>query len=86
VERRDGVGPRRCLDRDVGPGSLRPDLAVADFAVAVDEEGRGNGFHPTKRRHHVVIAALRALGEDDAAAKAIKQYEIDGEADAPWRR
>ena len=37
-------------------------------------------------RHHVVLAALRALGEDSAAAKAIEDYEIDGEVAAPWRR
>ena len=37
-------------------------------------------------RHHVVLAALQALGDDDAAAKAIERYDIDSEAVAPWRR
>ncbi len=37
-------------------------------------------------RHHVVLAALRALGEEDAAAQAIKNYDIDPEVEAPWRR
>ncbi len=37
-------------------------------------------------RHQVVVAALRALGRDDDAAKAITQYEIDAEVPAPWQR
>jgi pyruvate dehydrogenase E1 component len=37
-------------------------------------------------RHHVVLAALRALGEDEAAAKAIETYDIDSGAEAPWLR
>ncbi|MEA2123508.1 MAG: pyruvate dehydrogenase component, partial [Solirubrobacteraceae bacterium] len=37
-------------------------------------------------RHHVVVAALRGLGDDKAAAKAIKKYGIDPELEAPWRR
>jgi pyruvate dehydrogenase E1 component len=37
-------------------------------------------------RFHVVVAALGALGRDKDAAKAIKQYEIDADAEAPWLR
>ena len=37
-------------------------------------------------RHHVVVAALRSLGRDEDAVKAIAQYEIDSEAGAPWQR
>jgi len=37
-------------------------------------------------RHHVVVAALRSLGRDEDAAKAIAQYEIDVDAGAPWQR
>ncbi len=37
-------------------------------------------------RHHVVLAALRALGEDAAAEKAIARYKIDTEGAPPWQR
>jgi pyruvate dehydrogenase E1 component len=37
-------------------------------------------------RHHVVLAALRALGDDAGAAKAIDAFGIDPDAEAPWRR
>jgi pyruvate dehydrogenase E1 component len=37
-------------------------------------------------RHHVVVAALRALGRDEDALAAIERYGIDAEAEAPWRR
>jgi pyruvate dehydrogenase E1 component len=37
-------------------------------------------------RHHVVVAALRALGDDDAAKRAIETYGIDTETEAPWQR
>jgi pyruvate dehydrogenase E1 component len=36
-------------------------------------------------RHHVVVAALHALGRDADAQKAIEQYGIDPESEAPWR-
>jgi pyruvate dehydrogenase E1 component len=36
-------------------------------------------------RHHVVVAALRSLGRDEDAKKAIEQYGIDPESEAPWR-
>ena len=42
-------------------------------------------------RHHVAVAALRALADEEAVkpdvvAKAIKKYDIDADAEAPWRR
>jgi pyruvate dehydrogenase E1 component len=37
-------------------------------------------------RHHVVLAALRALGDDKAAKAAIKRYKIDTEGAPPWQR
>jgi len=37
-------------------------------------------------RFHVAVAALGALGRGKDAAKAIKQYDIDPEAVAPWQR
>ena len=36
-------------------------------------------------RHHVVVAALDALG-DERVARAIERYGIDADAEAPWRR
>jgi pyruvate dehydrogenase E1 component len=36
-------------------------------------------------RHHVAVAALHALGRDEDAKKAIEQYGIDPESEAPWR-
>jgi pyruvate dehydrogenase E1 component len=37
-------------------------------------------------RHHIALAALRSLGRDDDASRAIDLYDIDTEAVAPWRR
>ena len=37
-------------------------------------------------RHHVVVSALVALGENDKAAEAIAKYEIDADVEAPWLR
>ena len=37
-------------------------------------------------RHHVALAALRALGEDEKAAEAIAKYDIDTGVEAPWLR
>ena len=37
-------------------------------------------------RHHVVLAALRALGDEKAAQKAIKKYKLETEGEPPWRR
>jgi pyruvate dehydrogenase E1 component len=42
-------------------------------------------------RHHVAVAALHALAQDDeiepaVVRKAIERYDIDAEVDAPWRR
>ena len=36
-------------------------------------------------RHHVALAALRAIGDDEGAATLIDKYDIDTEAVAPWR-
>jgi pyruvate dehydrogenase E1 component len=42
-------------------------------------------------RHHVVVAALKALADEDAleasvVQDAIDRYELDAEVEAPWRR
>jgi len=37
-------------------------------------------------RHFVVLAALRAIGDDAGAKRAIELYDIDQETAAPWHR
>jgi pyruvate dehydrogenase E1 component len=60
-------------------------------ALGTDGYGRSD-YRATLRsffevdRYHVVLAALRSLGEDKLAAKAIKNYGIETEGEAPWRR
>jgi pyruvate dehydrogenase E1 component len=74
------------------PDGIRPYVGDRSFtALGTDGYGRSD-FRKTLRsffevdRYHVVLAALRALGEDKLAAKAIKNYGIETEGDAPWRR
>jgi pyruvate dehydrogenase E1 component len=74
------------------PDQIRPYVGDRSFtALGTDGFGRSD-FRKTLRsffevdRYHVVLAALRALGEDKLAAKAIKNYEIETEGEAPWRR
>jgi pyruvate dehydrogenase E1 component len=70
---------------------VRPYVGQRSFtALGTDGYGRSD-FRKTLRsffevdRYHVVLAALRALGEDKLAAKAIKNYGIETEGEAPWR-
>jgi pyruvate dehydrogenase E1 component len=74
------------------PDQIRPYVGDRSFtALGTDGFGRSD-FRKTLRsffevdRYHVVLAALRALGEDKLAAKAIKNYGIETEGEAPWRR
>jgi pyruvate dehydrogenase E1 component len=71
---------------------VRPYLEGTPYAVlGTDGYGRSDfrrklrSFFEVDRRH-VALAVLRTLGEDDAAKQAIEKYEIDVEAEAPWRR
>jgi pyruvate dehydrogenase E1 component len=71
---------------------IRPFVGDRPFtALGTDGFGRSDrravlrSFFEVDRRH-VVLAALRALGEDAAAAKAIERYEIDTEGAPPWQR
>jgi pyruvate dehydrogenase E1 component len=70
---------------------IRPYVRAPYTVLGTDGYGRSD-FRKTLRRFfevdraHVVVAALRALGRDDDAAAAIAKYEIDPEAEAPWRR
>jgi len=74
------------------PDQIRPWVTDRPFVtLGTDGYGRSDYRRVLRRffevdRHHVVIAALQALGDDDAAAKAIDRYDIDTEAEAPWRR
>jgi pyruvate dehydrogenase E1 component len=74
------------------PDQIRPYVGDRSFtALGTDGFGRSD-YRKTLRsffevdRYHVALAALRALGEDKLAAKAIKDYGIETEGEAPWRR
>jgi pyruvate dehydrogenase E1 component len=73
-------------------GSVAPYIRDRPVSVlGTDGYGRSDYRRKLRRffevdREHVVVAALRALGDDDAAKKAIEQYGIDADAGAPWRR
>jgi pyruvate dehydrogenase E1 component len=70
---------------------IRPYLDAPYAVLGTDGFGRSDfrkalrSFFEVDRRH-VALAALRTLGDDDAASKAVEQYEIDVDAEAPWRR
>jgi pyruvate dehydrogenase E1 component len=74
------------------PDQIRPYVRDRSFtSLGTDGFGRSD-YRATLRsffevdRHHVVLAALRSLGEDKLAAKAIKNYGIETEGEAPGRR
>ena len=74
------------------PDGIRPYIGDRPMvALGTDGYGRSD-YRRTLRsffevdRRHVVLSALRGLGDDAAAAKAIERYEIDVEGEAPWRR
>ncbi len=72
------------------PDGIRPWVHAPYTVLGTDGFGRSDyrralrGFFEVDR-HHVAVAALRALGRDDDAAGAIDRYGIDPEAEAPWR-
>jgi pyruvate dehydrogenase E1 component len=73
------------------PDQIRPHVDRPMVTLGTDGFGRSDWRRTLRRffeidRHHVVVAALQALGEADKAAKAISSYEIDADAEAPWRR
>jgi pyruvate dehydrogenase E1 component len=73
------------------PDMVRPFLGDRSYTVlGTDGFGRSDYRKALRSffevdRHHVVVAALRALGRDDDAAAAIAKYEIDTEREDPWR-
>jgi pyruvate dehydrogenase E1 component len=70
---------------------IRPYVDAPYTVLGTDGFGRSDyrvklrSFFEVDRRH-VVLAALRSLGDDDAARRAIATYEIDTDAEAPWQR
>jgi pyruvate dehydrogenase E1 component len=73
------------------PDQIRPWVDRPYVTLGTDGFGRSDWRKVLRRffevdRHHVAVAALQALGDGKAAAKAIKKYDIDPEAVAPWLR
>jgi pyruvate dehydrogenase E1 component len=73
------------------PDLIRPWVDAPYAVLGTDGFGRSDFRRELRRffevdRHHVAVAALHALGRGEDAAKAIEQYDIDTEAQAPWRR
>ena len=69
---------------------IRPWVDRPYVTLGTDGYGRSDYRKALRRffevdRHHVVVAALESLGRADDVAKAIEQYGIDPDADAPWR-
>jgi pyruvate dehydrogenase E1 component len=70
---------------------IRPYVGAPYTVLGTDGFGRSDyrvklrSFFEVDRRH-VVLAALRSLGDDDAAKRAIQTYEIETETEAPWQR
>jgi pyruvate dehydrogenase E1 component len=73
------------------PDQIRPYVDRPMTTLGTDGFGRSDWRAALRAffevdRHHVVLAALRAIGDDKGAAKAIKSYGIDAGVEAPWRR
>jgi pyruvate dehydrogenase E1 component len=72
------------------PDMIRPWVDRPYTVLGTDGYGRSDYRKTLRRffevdRHHVVVAALEALGRPEDAAAAIARYEIDPEREAPWR-
>jgi pyruvate dehydrogenase E1 component len=72
------------------PDQIRPWVEGQFTVLGTDGFGRSDYRKALRRffevdRHHVVVAALHALGRDADAKKAIENYGIDPESEAPWR-
>jgi pyruvate dehydrogenase E1 component len=73
------------------PDQIRPFVPGPYRVLGTDGYGRSDWRRVLRRffevdRHHVVVAALNALGESEKAAEALARYEIDADVEAPWRR
>jgi pyruvate dehydrogenase E1 component len=72
------------------PDGIRPWVQAPFTVLGTDGFGRSDYRKALRRffevdRHHVVVAALHALGRDEDAKLAIEKYGIDPETEAPWR-
>jgi pyruvate dehydrogenase E1 component len=72
------------------PDGIRPWVRAPYTVLGTDGFGRSDYRRALRSffevdRHHVVVAALEALGRDEDAAAAIERYAIDSDAEAPWR-
>src|SRR4051794_14993521 len=72
------------------PDAIRPWVDAPYTVLGTDGFGRSDYRKALRRffevdRHHVVVAALHALGRDADTKAAIEQYGIDPESEAPWR-
>jgi pyruvate dehydrogenase E1 component len=75
---------------------IRPYVPGAYHVLGTDGYGRSDWRRTLRSffevdRHHVVVAALKALADDGAlepsvVQDAIDRYELDVEVQAPWRR
>jgi pyruvate dehydrogenase E1 component len=74
------------------PDQIRPYVGERAFtSLGTDGFGRSDTRATLRSffevdRHHVVLAALRALGDEKAAKQAIERYELDTEGEPPWLR
>ncbi|MBT9488348.1 MAG: alpha-ketoglutarate dehydrogenase [Rubrivivax sp.] len=73
------------------PGLIAPHLDARMHILGTDGFGRSDTRAALRDffeidRHHVVVAALGALGRQAQAAEAIARYGLDTDTAAPWRR
>jgi pyruvate dehydrogenase E1 component len=72
------------------PDGIRPWIDAPYTVLGTDGFGRSDYRRALRSffevdRHHVVVAALQALGRTEDAAAAIARYGIDPDGEAPWR-
>jgi pyruvate dehydrogenase E1 component len=72
------------------PDGIRPWVQAPYTVLGTDGFGRSDYRKALRRffevdRHHVVVAALHALGRDEDAKAAIERYGIDPDVEAPWQ-
>jgi pyruvate dehydrogenase E1 component len=73
------------------PGLIAPHLDARMHILGTDGFGRSDTRAALRDffeidRHHVVVAALGALGRQAQAAQAIAHYGLDTDTPASWRR
>jgi pyruvate dehydrogenase E1 component len=71
------------------PDGIRQWVPAPYTVLGTDGFGRSDYRRALRRffevdRHHVAVAALRALGRDEDVVKAIDEYGIDPDGEAPW--